>query len=169
LEQQFAESVPRAWRDVLVNPGISAESINTSASVEEVAALSYRLDHAESALHEWTLMLRQWISSTSDGDVQRGISGTRSVPLAGLERRYELLLRLTAIDRQPVLHRTAASIRETARRHGVAIAAGRPLRYEQNALDALVPESNGMTISSDELCKYIDILRELVKTADNDR
>jgi hypothetical protein len=112
LHAVYAAAVPQAWTDLVTRQGVTAESIRAIATIEEAAAVAWRLDQADATLRRWMLSLQEWIAETAGGSSATSGNEPAHAPMATLERRYELLLRLGAIDRRPLQQRTAAAIRE---------------------------------------------------------
>lgn len=126
LHQKVAADVPAAWERLYARRGLDAESLEHVVSTEELAVVQAALRRNLRAIVAWRRDLRRWLA-TQAGEPDVDSSGEpAATSRAGLEARYELLLRLGQIDRAPLQRRTSDALRAAVHRHvsGLAAAAG---------------------------------------------
>jgi hypothetical protein len=95
-------------------------------------------------LREWRRNLRAWLTQegaeeeawrvASSEAATQTISALPLARLAGLEARYEMLLRLGAIDREPLQRRTAADVRHSVVSHVLKLASIADARHDEALL-----------------------------------
>jgi hypothetical protein len=124
LHAKVAADLPSAWDRLYARRGLDAESLEHIVSSEELAVVQAALRRSLRAIVAWRRDVRRWLATRTGEDVVDGESR------AGLEARYELLLRLGRIDRAPLQRRSSEALRSAVHRHVSALAAGAGARID---------------------------------------
>jgi hypothetical protein len=158
LRGRYADQLPTAWRNMFTSRGVSDSAIDDSGSDEELEAIAYWLTQGEQSMRTWEADVQAWIEQNA---LSESIERVPSLPTAGLERRYDLLLRLGAIDREPVQRQTAAALRSLVVSHARAAARDLPEANEGPRLQALLDFTTTQVMSEigvDEYWIYVEAI-----------
>lgn len=163
LHATFAAALPNEWRRRIEAGGLSRAAIERIGSIPMAELIARRLAGAEQALGRWRDDIRAWLAR------ERRVGAAGGSPAVGeaaevegaIERRYEYVLRLQAVDGTAQAQRIVDQLRRNIGHHlrrltdDAASASG--LSWWHLALGYAEPRE-GARISVDELLAYESVL-----------
>lgn len=158
LETEYATDVPRAWRHWTDGHAVDRSTIETAQSADELENIGGWLEHVERELDAWRADIRVWLGDSSASPTTDTSDAIGAAPVAALEYRYEMLLKLGFADRVPVQRRSALAIREHVRTHLKKLARGAVLGRDDGMLriaEDYAADQPGAAMSYEEIGTYV--------------
>lgn len=164
LKETVEGEVPGAFARLITLRGLTAEALDEAMTMEEISVAAENLDAGARRLSDWRSDLQSWLAaedSEEAAEVLRSSPSGGPVRFARLEERYELVLRLGQVRREPLLRETSQTFRNSSVAHLSVVAGVVGARVDEGpyrlAVDAY-GASAGACVSSTEISIWRECL-----------
>jgi hypothetical protein len=158
LDAEYSTDVPRAWRHWTDSHAVDRSTIERAQSADELENIGVWLEHVERELDAWRGAIREWLGESTASAAIDANDAIAAAPIAALEYRYEILLKLGFADRVPIQRRSALAIREHVRTHLKKLAHGAVIGRDDGLLriaEDYAVDQPGAAMSYEEIGTYV--------------
>jgi hypothetical protein len=161
VQAEFMADVPTAFARHITSRGLTAEAVDEMLTLDEITIAGEKLKTGGEKLAAWRSDLQAWLKAEDYESELQTSPELAQVPAARLEERYELLLRLGSIQREPLLRETSQALRRSAVAHLAAIAGTASARVDETTYRLAVDAFGALVtpgISSVEMATWRECL-----------
>ena len=158
LAATYAADLPRAWRHWTEAHSVDRSTIEAAQSADELESIGVWLQHVERELDTWRDDIRVWLGEPIAPAATDASDESAAAPIAALEYRYEMLLKLGFADRAPIQRRSALAIREHVRTHLKKLAGDAVIGRDDGMLriaEDYAADQSGAAMSYEEIGTYV--------------